>query len=71
MARIKLVLNERRLAFEGALKIAEREQATAKQEHGYDKEDEEILKFQLEQEPAQPHATQGRRKPSRRLTLTA
>lgn len=62
MARIKLVLNERRLAFEGAMKIAEREQVAAKEEEHFEEEDREILDFQLEQGFTRPRPIQGRRR---------
>ncbi|KDR82826.1 hypothetical protein GALMADRAFT_238427 [Galerina marginata CBS 339.88] len=42
MARIKMVLNERRLAYEGAMKIAAKEQAM-KQANEYTEEDKKIL----------------------------
>jgi len=51
MARIKYVLNERRLAYEGALKLAEKqiyediERNANKQP--FDAEDREVLRFQL------------------------
>ncbi|KAF8903155.1 mitochondrial 39-S ribosomal protein L47 (MRP-L47)-domain-containing protein [Gymnopilus junonius] len=63
MARIKLVLNERRLAFEGAMKIAESEQAAAKDEENYDEEDRQVLDFQFEQAYTRQRPTQGRWRP--------
>ena len=51
MARIKAVLNERRLAYVGAVELAEKEYAAAdKQNAIYDfsSEDQEVLKYQVE-----------------------
>ncbi|KAF4617142.1 hypothetical protein D9613_005937 [Agrocybe pediades] len=51
MARIKMVLNERRLAYEGARKLAEQEAEQALENDlssaAFDEEDSKILNFQL------------------------
>jgi len=55
MARIKLVLNERRLAYEGARKIAEEQAAKQLEEDltsaTFDDVDSQILKYQLGKKP--------------------
>jgi hypothetical protein len=49
MARIKAVLNERRLAYEGAMKLAEKEcdaaKATAMAKSPWDSEDKKIVDY--------------------------
>jgi len=54
MARIKAVLNERRLAYEGAMKLAEKECDAAKTtpKSPWDPEDKKILAY-LRKHPAQ------------------
>jgi len=49
MARIKAVLNERRLAYEGAMKLAERQMAAAA-EAVVDEADVKVMDFQAAQE---------------------
>jgi len=49
MARIKAVLNERRLAYEGAMKLAERQMAAA-EEAVVDEADVKVMDFQAAQE---------------------
>ena len=51
MARIKAVLNERRLAYVGAVELAEQEYAAADKQNAaneFDSEDQEVLKYQVE-----------------------
>jgi hypothetical protein len=51
MARIKAVLNERRLAYVGAVELAENEYAAADEPNAtneYTSEDQEVLKYQVE-----------------------
>ena len=56
MARIKAVLNERRLAYEGALKLAELQMAAAK-ERVVDEADQAVMEFQrMQQEEERPKA---------------
>ena len=56
MARIKAVLNERRLAYEGAVKLAEH-QLTAAREHIVDEADQAVMEFQrMQQEEERPKA---------------
>jgi large subunit ribosomal protein L47 len=45
MARIKAVLNERRLAYEGAMKLAEKEHDAAKLKSPWDSEDKKIVEY--------------------------
>lgn len=45
MARIKAVLNERRLAYEGAMKLAEKEYDAAKTKGPWDSEDKKIVDY--------------------------
>lgn len=51
MARIKLVLNERRLAYDGAMKLAEQQQAEAKLRQ-HEKGDWDIVDFMAQQQEA-------------------
>lgn len=56
MARIKAVLNERRLAYEGAMKLAEQQMAVAK-EGVVDEADVAVVEFQrTQQEEERPKA---------------
>jgi large subunit ribosomal protein L47 len=56
MARIKAVLNERRLAYEGAIKLAEHQMAAAK-ERVVDEADQAVMEFQrIQQEEERPKA---------------
>jgi len=51
MARIKAVLNERRLAYLGAVELAEKEHAATDKRNAtneFSSEDEEVLKYQVE-----------------------
>lgn len=62
MARIKAVLNERRLAYEGAMKLAEKESDAAKAKatakSPWNSEDKKIVDY-LRKHPA--HRTNGER----------
>jgi large subunit ribosomal protein L47 len=56
MAHIKAVLNERRLAYEGAVKLAEHQMAVAK-ERIVDEADRTVMEFQrIQQEEERPKA---------------
>ncbi|KAF8158155.1 mitochondrial 39-S ribosomal protein L47 (MRP-L47)-domain-containing protein [Crassisporium funariophilum] len=55
MGRIKAVLNERRLAYLGAVEIAETERVAALGEIGFGPEDEEVLKYQRANPQAEQH----------------
>ena len=49
MARIKAVLNERRLAYVGAVELAKKEHhAMGDKQNEFSSEDEEVLKYQVE-----------------------
>lgn len=48
MARIKAVLNERRLAYVGAVELAEKQHAAANATNEFSSEDQEVLKYQVE-----------------------
>ena len=49
MARIKAVLNERRLAYVGAVELAEKEHhAAADKQNEFSAEDQAVLKYQVE-----------------------
>ena len=51
MARIKAVLNERRLAYLGAVELAEKQHAAADKRnatHEFSSEDQAVLKYQVE-----------------------
>jgi len=45
MARIKAVLNERRLAYEGAVKLAEKEYDAANMKGPWDSEDKKVVDY--------------------------
>ena len=48
MARIKAVLNERRLAYVGAVELAEKEHRAAADKHNeFSSEDQAVLKYQI------------------------
>jgi large subunit ribosomal protein L47 len=56
MAHIKAVLNERRLAYEGAVKLAEQQMAAAK-ERIVEEADQAVMEFQrIQQEEERPKA---------------
>jgi hypothetical protein len=49
MARIKAVLNERRLAYVGAVELVEKEHhARGDKQNEFSSEDQEVLKYQVE-----------------------
>lgn len=73
MAHIKAVLNERRLAYEGAVKLAQQQMAAAK-EKVVDEADEAVMEFQrTQQEEERPKARiyRAKRRDAKKLETKA